>query len=928
MPSLETIPFDHRMQQHSIESHQRHIQMQILQMQHQELMQQHQQQQLLLQHQQHQAAPCRGNQEMEALHSPVEQCPAELRGGRPFHVSPPLRCPNMPFPRGNEAALQSTCTPIAASPQGTASSSSKRLGLSSELTVSPKDRQAVHGHSSFSFPFHEEMHPPSVDGQNVVGMLPDACSPSVIPLLSNMYHGQNRASQTAANMSNNPALFVNQKDVAFFMQDGAKKGPVKPVQDSVETATCEPCQSEESKLERKSPFSTLNKDSNSAQSANKASSMHNKKADPKLPMGNISLQEIFSQSLEGSAFPASSLLSAAAKAQLAKQSPDSPVHHHAGDLMSGMGLFNDNVPNSKLDSGSSQINTKRKQIAESLKQSDPAGLPEINSDDTSAMNKEISESPIQCLENAVHNLDDQPKTPRSGTSAAVVSMTVVPQIGSPERKRMNPKSIDDTLDNKAKKPRLPKNDSSHGHASEKVLSEAATSAHQVPETNTDIHFPMHQRDSTKVTGSYNVICSTGKATSSSEHPAVETSELARWQQQQQEWYTTMLRAKQQHGTGNIPLDHFPSEAHMRPPNIRSRGLQELQHIAMGGGPFPRLPAMQQHPNFAHMHQFPNRFVNQKFIPHQVNMMNHPQGIPPPFRMDLPVDPLDPKIPQNPSMCNSTILHSMLQQQQQQQQQQLQQLGMPPPGNFHHPINPMYHMDPSEPMKQFPDVANLVKAHQHGTTTHKAGTFSQRRKNSKVSRSPGGLSTGNIHIVDIDDEEPKDAAYWVKAASKLGGVKKVKDILAMTRSLKKHNSESGQVEAIFEAVLDSASGGMKVIIKEGTRAQPGSKDQGKGSNSDKPQTKVATETIKASDVQHNSNVSADSSYQLEQNKLESSELMVSGEDIISHTSPDAAEGHKRKTSKESMTAGCQVLDGSQSGMSGSNLPLKTKVFSIS
>ncbi|XP_033624453.1 uncharacterized protein LOC117287928 isoform X2 [Asterias rubens] len=888
MPSMESIPYDHRLhqQQHSLESHQRQAQMRFLHMQHQELMQQHQQQQLLLHHQQltRQASPRRGSQ--ESLHSPIDQCSVEHWDGRVLHSSPTLRCPNIPFTRGAEVAPQNT--PTAASPHNTVSRSRKRSGSSGELTVSPNEMQTLHNHGSFSFPFHGEVHGPVVDGQNMVGMHLDGCSPSVIPLLSNMYHNQNRASSTAANMSNNPALFANRNDVAFYMQDRSKKSLVVPGQDSEEAAPIESTKPVDKSKADKMSTSVTPKDSNPTYSI-KSSSMHNTKTDPKLPVGNISLQEIFNQSLEGSAFPASSLLSAAAKAQSAKQSqpPESPAPHHAGDLMSGMGLFNDNTPNvtpdsSKHEIAPSQISAKRKQSVESLKLSDAAVATETSSEGSTSAVENISESPIQCLENAVLNLEDQPH---------VANVVPFPEGAtfSPERKRINTKSIEDAIDGWTKRPRLHSSDSSHGRASvesETIQSEVALSTHKVPEMNTDRLFLMHQYESTKVTGSYNVVCSTGKSTNLGEHQSVD--ELARLKKQQ-EWCAAMIRANQQHGTGNVSqIEQFPTDPQMGLPHIRSRGLQELQHIAMGGGPFPRMPGMQQHPNYAQTHQFPNRFINPQFVHPKMNVMQHPRGMPRPFRLDTPVEQIDPKIQQGANMCNSNILQSMLQQ---QQQQHLQQLGIPP-GNFHHPgMKQVCHGEPSMPMKQFPDVVNLTKTHQHGSATHKSGTSSQRRKTTKVLKSTGGSSTGGTPVVDLDDEEPKDAAYWVKAASKVGGVKKVKDILAMTRSLKKHNSESGQVEAIFEAVLDSASGGMKVIIKEGTRAQQGSTDQGKGSDSKKTLVKETIPTSETSEVSNVINVKKVSAELSDPSELHKSEISSPNTEL------NAGAGHERETPKE-------------------------------
>ncbi|XP_038046450.1 uncharacterized protein LOC119720713 isoform X2 [Patiria miniata] len=852
MPSLKSVPFEHQLQQHSIESQQRQIQMHLLQMQHQDLMQQHQQMQHQLHHQHRQTPMQRRSQEVESLHSPVEQYSLEQRSGKRLHSSPPSSCPKRPPSNSGSAGSQSA--PTSASPHSTTPRCSKSPRLSSELTSpSSKERQPLHGHSLLPLPFHGETHQLIVDGQTLA-IHPDACAPSVIPLLSNMYHAQNRASLNAANVSNSQALFANHNDEVFFMQDGSRKGPSRTVHDSVEVPTCQA--EDTNKLESKSPVRNL-KDNTPSPIINKPVTMHSTKPDKKPTVGNMTLQQIFKQSLEGSAFPASSLLSAAARAQLAKQpqSPDSPSPHHAGDLMSGMGLFNKMSSNltskdTKLELAAlpsnkgSQFSASRKHVAKSTN-IDVVHSSEMNVKGTASAPQQTDESPIQCLENAVQNLKDHPSTLKPAVSAVDVFSPEVTQDSSACRKRLST-DAEETMEKSVKRQRLQSSDSV---GSQTKQSEAAMSTHQVPAINSDKPLSMHHHDTTKVTGSYNVVCSTGKATSSSKHPTAENAELARWQQQQQEWYANMLRVKQHHESGNMPVEHFPPGSQVRPPQIRSRGLQELQYIAMGGNPPPRMQTMQQHPHVGHMHRFPNHFTNPQFNPHQANMMHHIHRMQMPFRMDHPVDPLDPNIAQNPSMCNSNILQSML-----QQQQQLQQLGMLPPGNFQHPvhhISPVHHLDPSQhiPVAQA-DVPSLPQAHVHGQDTTNPGAMPQHKKGAKPVRGAStSTSTALTCTVDIDDEEPKDAAYWVKAASKSGGVKKVKDILAMTRSLQKHNSEAGQVEAIFQAVLDSASGGMKVIIKEGTRSQEGvqsgSADNNQEKETDAP-PKAAIESTDRSD----------------------------------------------------------------------------------
>ncbi|XP_022087083.1 uncharacterized protein LOC110977353 isoform X2 [Acanthaster planci] len=887
---LKSLPFEHQLQHHAMDSQQRQIQMHFLQMQRPELLQQCQQVQHRLHPQQRPAPLRRGSQEVESSwRSSAEQHAPEQRAGKQLHSSPPLPCPNRPSSNNATAGPQST--PTAANPLVTAPTCSKSPRLSNELlSPSPKEKQSAHGHSALPFPFQREAHQLLVDGQTH-GIHSDACAPTVIPLLSNIYHAPNRASLIAANINNSPALFANHNDEVFFMQDGAKKGPPQPVQDSVEVSTCQPV--DKNKLGRKSPVASLNVSSPSP-TASKPITMHSSKVDKQLTASSLTLQEIFKQSLEGSAFPASSLLSAAARAQLAKQPqfPDGPSTHHAGDLMSGMGLFtkmSSNVTGKdpKLDSGSLpsgdsvQSCENRKLVAKSGNV-DTVQSSEVFVKRSSSNPQQTDESPIQCLENAVQNLQDQPGTLRPTTCISVIAVSTpdVPQVSSAERKRPSTGGVEEIVEPSVKRQRLQSTETSHERASveaETKQSEAAMSTHQVPAINSEKALPMHHHDTTKVTGSYNVVCSTGKAASSGKHPTVENAELVRWQQQQQEWYATMLRAKQQQDAGTMPVEHFP---HMGP-QIRSRGLQELQYIAMGGNPTPRMPAIQQQPNMGHMHRFPNQFMNPQFYPHQANLMHHVHRMGMPSRMEYPVDLLDPRIAQNSNMCNTNILQSML-----QQQQQLQHLGMLQPDNLHHPmhvINPMHHVDPSHHMSPA-DMSNLQQAHGQGTP--KSSTPAQRKKSTKSVRSASASSSTTSTVdLHVEDQETKDAAYWVKAASKVGGVKKVKDILAMTRSLKKHNSEAGQVEAIFQAVLDSASGGVKVIIREGTRSQEGlpsenaDSDRGKESNNS---PKASTETMETTETMCEvSEQTSSSCNQEQQNTDELSGNIHLGKDSPSH-----------------------------------------------
>ncbi|XP_072020205.1 LOW QUALITY PROTEIN: uncharacterized protein [Amphiura filiformis] len=156
--------------------------------------------------------------------------------------------------------------------------------------------------------------------------------------------------------------------------------------------------------------------------------------------------------------------------------------------------------------------------------------------------------------------------------------------------------------------------------------------------------------------------------------------------------------------------------------------------------------------------------------------------------------------------DAAMLQMLLQQQQQQQHLQQQM------ANFH-AQNPLHGVAPNQVnMPNSMDTLAAVAAAQQAA--HITRTSQQKRKRGKS-----------------NDSGHKKSASKSKSPSRSSGVKKVKDILAEARTAREQSESSGQVDAIYKAVVDSASGGgvnVMITADESTKARTASLTDDKNS----------------------------------------------------------------------------------------------------